>query len=422
MKSSKSRSLTDSRAFDDAFANRRHDESPRKSSRSSSSRDKSSRASTSKFSRGNSSTNKNSRPSNDTALSNEISFATSKPPKRNLRGNAGKNSLSPLDTIAFAEGETPRAPRQTLALADKFFRSNYRFLFASSSIQNQPPNPHTPEVVVLGASNAGKSSFLNGLFGRTDAARVSSKAGHTITMNGHGIGHAAETPVLEKGSKRPWNGLIMMDTPGYGFASRKTWGDEIHRYIQKRTMLKGAVLLIPAEKTLSPMDRWVLQLLAGCNKRTLIIITKADRAGKEWKQNCELLAEQIRNDCREMSKKLRSGWTEGDGFVPTIYATAAGWDKRKSVGSAPGLAGARRAILEDLAGLKLGKNDVEAAPELKTFGGELVSWDSLMGEPTDDTAGDEEVGVEDEAEVDTEKVDAGITDEVDPTHETTKAR
>lgn len=323
--------------------------------------------------------------------------------KPNFEGQAHIGTLKALRSIPLPGNTTPPEPRQAIASANKFFQMNYRFLFSSSSIQNQPPNPHVPEIVVLGASNAGKSSFLNGLFGRTDAARVSSKAGHTITMNGHGIGRPGFGTIAEKNSTPRGHGLVMMDTPGYGYKSRHTWGDEIHRYIEKRDMLKGAILLIPANKKISDMDRWVLRLLASCNKRTLIVFTKADSAGREWMANCDLQAHKIKHECKLLSEELNSGWKEGDGLVSKVYATAAGWKDRASVGDAPGMAGVRKAILEELAGFQLGQSKVEAAPGNKAYEGDLVSWDSLMGESDDGDLESEEGGVDEEEAVEDQR-------------------
>jgi GTP-binding protein len=143
-------------------------------------------------------------------------------------------------------------------------------------------------------------------------------------------------------------------------------------------MLKGAVVLIPAQKSLTGMDRWVLRMLAERNKRTLVILTKADMGGRDWHAGCEQLAGEIRDEMRRLERELDNGWREGDGWVSDIYATAAGWGRRQGgVGSAPGLGGARKAILEHLVGLTL-EQKLETRPEDVTYGGEMVSWDDLL--------------------------------------------
>ena len=266
-----------------------------------------------------------------------------------------------------------------MAVADKFFRHGYKFLYSADQLYTHPANESTPEVVVLGASNAGKSTFLNGLFGRSDAARVSARPGHTITMNGFGVGRlpSSHANVATEPSTAPAHGLVMVDTPGYGHMSRSSWGDSICNYVEKRAMLKGAIVLIPAQKNLTSMDRWVLRMLAERNKRTLVILTKADMAGRDWWAGCNDLAGELRREMGKLERRLGNGWTEGDGWVPEIYATAAGWTKKRSIGAAPGMAGARRAILERLAGFTL-EEKVDSRPEDIAYEGELISWDDLL--------------------------------------------
>ena len=310
--------------------------------------------------------------------------------RKKAKGRASEESLAPLDSICLRSDnpsttdstQSPPTEKHSIAIADKFFRQGYDFLYSANQLPSHPTNNIIPEVVVLGASNAGKSTFLNGLLGRSDAARVSSRPGHTITMNAFGVGRLPDMSVtasaLAKGAAPPKHGLVLVDTPGYGHRSRKDWGDSICRYVERRSMLKGAVVLIPAQKSLTGMDRWVLRMLAERNKRTLVILTKADMGGRDWHAGCEQLAGEIRDEMRRLERELDNGWREGDGWVSEIYATAAGWGRRQGgVGSAPGLGGARKAILEHLVGLTL-EQKLETRPEDVSYGGELVSWDDLL--------------------------------------------
>lgn len=309
--------------------------------------------------------------------------------KKKARGRVSEESLAPLDFICLSNTDSlPASPpretkdeRHSMAISDKFFRSGYDFLYSADRLPSHPTNNIVPEVVVLGASNAGKSTFLNGLVGRSDAARVSSRPGHTITMNAFGVGRLPDmsmtTSALAKGAAPPKHGLVVVDTPGYGFHSRAGWGDSICRYVERRSMLRGAVVLIPAQKNLTGMDRWVLRMLAERNKRTLVILTKADMAGRNWWAGCDMLAREIRAEMRKLEKELDNGWREGDGWVPEIYATAAGWGRKRGVGSAPGMGGARKAILEQLAGFTLDQK-LETRPEETSYGGETVSWGDIL--------------------------------------------
>lgn len=308
--------------------------------------------------------------------------------KKKAKGNPITDSLAPLDSIRLGDSaEPPSSPpketkeeRREAAVADRFFRRGYDFLYSADKLPSHPENQATPEVVVLGASNAGKSSFLNSLLGRTDAARVSSRPGHTVTMNAFGVGRLPrESASAPAGAAPARHGLVIVDTPGYGFRSRPDWGSSICRYVERRSMLRGAVVLVPAQKGLHAMDRWVLRMLAERNKRTLVLITKADMAGRDWWLGCDAVAREIRAEMRQLEKSLDNGWRAGDGWIPDVYATAAGWPRRRSVGSAPGMGGARRAILQHLAGFTL-EERLEPRPDLVSYGGDMVSWDDLLDE------------------------------------------
>lgn len=325
--------------------------------------------------------------------------------KKGSRGNPVTDSLAPLDTIrisppsaaapaaaadAAADAAPPRETkeeRRAAAAADKFFRRGYDFLYSAEGLPTHRPNTTTPEVVVLGASNAGKSTFLNSLLGRTDAARVSSRPGHTSTMNAFGIGRKPNFQPNSSPPKGPKtgsaHGLVLVDTPGYGHASRAGWGDSICRYVERRSMLRGAVVLLPAQKSLSRMDRWVLRMLAERNKRVLVVLTKADMAGREWWPACRTLAGDVTTQLAMLEDQLRGtngGWHRGDGWVPDVYATAAGWARRRSVAAAPGVSGVRAAILQHLAGLTLVDGAAQTSPADVVYDGDVVSWDDLLAQ------------------------------------------
>src|SRR5690606_33415066 len=71
--------------------------------------------------------------------------------------------------------------------------------------------------------------------------------------------------------------LIMVDLPGYGLGSEAEWGIEIQKYLSRRQMLKGAVLLIDAVAGVKEADRMVLETLRDAQVRTSVVLTKADK-------------------------------------------------------------------------------------------------------------------------------------------------
>ena len=101
-------------------------------------------------------------------------------------------------------------------------------IIISAVSSKQYPQDHLPELVLLGRSNVGKSSFVNTLIRRRNLARTSSQPGKTQTMNFYQI-----------------NDLFrFVDMPGYGYArvskkSREKWGAMIETYLQKRENLSS---------------------------------------------------------------------------------------------------------------------------------------------------------------------------------------
>ncbi|KAF4959972.1 hypothetical protein FGADI_1246 [Fusarium gaditjirri] len=288
------------------------------------------------------------------------------------------------ESICFKQGSTspvdvPKEDKPALAAAERFFEERYQILYSAENLHDHPQNEHIPEIVVLGASNAGKSSFLNALLGGREIAKVSHKPGKTTTMNAYGVGPRPKIAkeLIRKGDAPPKHSLVLMDTPGYGFKSREDWGKTILKYLNVRNMLRGAVILIPADKKLQETDRWMLRTLAQSNTRTLVVITKADKPGKEWQDACHRLHTQIEAIMRGLEARSAASWREGSGRVLDVYATASkiAFVSRR-LGNGGGIGGVRLAILE-MAGFSLG-DKIEKKPETKAYTGKVVSFDDIV--------------------------------------------
>ncbi|KAI1011231.1 hypothetical protein LB504_002715 [Fusarium proliferatum] len=316
--------------------------------------------------------------------------STSKPRKAKPRGPLPKGIkphqqvLIESESICFKQGSTspvdvPKEDKPALAAAGKFFEERYQILYSAENLHDHPQNDHIPEIVVLGASNAGKSSFLNALLGGREIAKVSHKPGKTTTMNAYGVGPRPKIAkeLICKGDAPPNHSLVLMDTPGYGFKSQEAWGKTILKYLNVRNMLRGAVILIPADKKLKEPDRWMLRTLAQSNTRTLVVITKADKPGKEWQDACHRLHTQIEAIMRGLEAQSAASWREGSGRVLNVYATASKIASvSRRLGDRGGIGGVRLAILE-MAGFSLG-DKIEKQPETKAYTGKLVSFDDIV--------------------------------------------
>ncbi|HPG43587.1 MAG TPA: ribosome biogenesis GTP-binding protein YihA/YsxC, partial [Acholeplasmataceae bacterium] len=86
------------------------------------------------------------------------------------------------------------------------------------SLTNIKDEPEAyPQILLLGRSNVGKSSFINALTNRKNLARVSNTPGKTITLNFY---------LLDQS-------FYLVDAPGYGYARRsKSLQDQFIQMIQ----------------------------------------------------------------------------------------------------------------------------------------------------------------------------------------------
>lgn len=140
----------------------------------------------------------------------------------------------------------------------------------------QYPRLSLPEVVVLGRSNVGKSSLLNFLTSRHQMARVSNTPGRTRQINFFDVR-------LNSGVEH--RHLMLVDLPGYGFAkmSHEEKGRvsaAMEGYLAAPRALKACLLLMDIRREPSAQDLDVHQQLMRRGAPVLVVVTKADKVGK----------------------------------------------------------------------------------------------------------------------------------------------
>lgn len=141
------------------------------------------------------------------------------------------------------------------------------FVVAAQRVAQLPADAGR-EVAFAGRSNAGKSSALNAITGRSGLARVSKTPGRTQQLVVFALDEAGERRLV--------------DLPGYGYAKvppamQAQWQGAMDRYFTTRRSLAGLVLIMDVRHPLRDFDR---QMLRFCEARRLpvhALLTKADK-------------------------------------------------------------------------------------------------------------------------------------------------
>ncbi|CAD0109169.1 unnamed protein product [Aureobasidium uvarum] len=186
----------------------------------------------------------------------------------------------PVDLQRYHVSSPPTPVQQTYTT--RYFQNPSSppiHLWTAAKFSTIPRSPY-PEVCFVGRSNVGKSSLLNAVFGRPKEkiARVSSKAGHTKTLNAFGVGGSQRDNAAKEPLKQLMQGaLVVVDTPGYGYHSRQEWGPEINKFFEKRKQLRKVFLLIDALHGIKPRDLVLLQHFEQQGIDYQIILSKVDR-------------------------------------------------------------------------------------------------------------------------------------------------
>lgn len=136
----------------------------------------------------------------------------------------------------------------------------------SASRLRECPEDSVREVAFGGRSNAGKSSAINRICGRSGLARTSRTPGRTQLLNYF----------------RLQAGHYLVDLPGYGFAQvpldvKQRWQGELQGYLNRRQQLAGLVLLSDIRHPLKEFDRQMLEWARQCDLPLLLLLTKCDK-------------------------------------------------------------------------------------------------------------------------------------------------
>ena len=131
---------------------------------------------------------------------------------------------------------------------------------------SQYPNNDLPQIVLVGKSNVGKSSFINSMLNRKKLARTSSEPGKTRQINFYNID----------------DNFYFVDLPGYGYSKMSKQeqikvGNFIEEYLSTCKKISLIIFLIDIRHSPTENDRLMYQYIINTNIPCLIIANKADK-------------------------------------------------------------------------------------------------------------------------------------------------
>ena len=139
----------------------------------------------------------------------------------------------------------------------------------------QYPSDELPEIVLVGKSNVGKSSFINTLINRKNLARTSSEPGKTRLINFYKVTYAQDKDADNKQ-------FYFVDLPGYGYSKMSHTqqvevGKFIEQYLVKSSKIRLVVLLIDIRHDPTADDKMMYDYIIKNNVPCIIVANKADK-------------------------------------------------------------------------------------------------------------------------------------------------
>lgn len=135
--------------------------------------------------------------------------------------------------------------------------------------ENQYPTNGLPEIVLVGKSNVGKSSFINTMINRKKLARTSSEPGKTRQLNFYNMD----------------NLFYFVDLPGYGYSKMSKQeqvkvGEFIEYYLSKRKEICLIIFLVDIRHDPTSNDYLMYDYVIRSGLPCMILANKADKIAK----------------------------------------------------------------------------------------------------------------------------------------------
>lgn len=136
----------------------------------------------------------------------------------------------------------------------------------SAVSKKQYPKGDLPEIVLVGKSNVGKSSFVNTMTNRKNLARTSNVPGKTRQINFYNIDDK----------------FYFVDLPGYGYSKmskeeKVVSGDYIEEYLAEGKNVSLIILLLDIRHKPTADDMLMYDYILRSNLPFMVITNKADK-------------------------------------------------------------------------------------------------------------------------------------------------
>lgn len=147
----------------------------------------------------------------------------------------------------------------------------------------QYPNDNLPEIVLVGKSNVGKSSFINTMINRKKLARTSSEPGKTRQINFYDMDQK----------------FYFVDLPGYGYSkmSKKEQaqvGKFIEEYLLNRKQISLIIFVVDIRHSPTENDRLMYDYIIRSGFPCMILANKADK----------IAITKVKNTTNQLQKQL----------------------------------------------------------------------------------------------------------------------
>lgn len=145
---------------------------------------------------------------------------------------------------------------------------NANFIISAEKL-SQCPDFKLPEYPLLGRSNVGKSSFINGLANHRKLAKTSNTPGKTRLINFFNFS--------EK--------FMIADLPGYGYAkvskeAQNKWQQYLEEYLLNREQIKSLIQLVDGRHDIQKNDMQMREWVQAYNLPIFTVVTKIDYVPK----------------------------------------------------------------------------------------------------------------------------------------------